>query len=111
MAARFGLFVDKGHSKLHTFTGYLNFINGPTNRVLLLILVHVQLLSCLFFCLLASLRLKTMSLNIAQQFMKEMVKFWSIKNPGEILNKLKSRGFLVCLHMISLLSILHCLII
>ena len=37
-----------------------------------------------------------MSLNIAQQFMKEMEKnlFWSIKNSGEILNKLKSRGFL-----------------
>ena len=36
-----------------------------------------------------------MSLNIAQQFMKEMVKFiLSIKNSGEILNKLKSRGFL-----------------
>ena len=36
-----------------------------------------------------------MSLNIAQQFMKEMVKkmFGSIKNSGEILNKLKSRGF------------------
>ena len=56
------------------YTGYLNFINGPISRVLLLILVHVQLLSCLFFWLLASLRLKTMSLNIAQQFMKEMVK-------------------------------------
>ena len=38
--------------------------------------------------------------------------FWSIKNSGEILNKLKSRGFLAsCLHTISLLSILHCLII
>ena len=40
--------------------------------------------------------------------------FWSIKNSGEILNKLKSRGFLASgfsLHMISLLSILHCLII
>ena len=35
------------------YTGYLNFINGPINRVLLLILVHVQLLSCLFFWLLA----------------------------------------------------------
>ena len=37
-----------------------------------------------------------MSFNIAQQFMKEMVKnlFWSIKNSGEILNKLKSIGFL-----------------
>ena len=56
------------------FTGYLNFIKGPISRVLLLILVHVQQLSCLFFQLLVSLRLQTMSLNIAQQFMKEMVK-------------------------------------
>ena len=56
------------------YTGNLNFINDPIYRVLLLILVHVQLLSCLFFSLLASLRLKIMSLNIAQQFMKEMVK-------------------------------------
>ena len=58
------------------YTGYLNFINSPISRVLLLILVHVQLLSCLFFRLLASLRLKTMSLNIAQQFIKEMVKIY-----------------------------------
>ena len=36
-----------------------------------------------------------MSLNIAQQFMKEGKNlFWSIKNSGEIFNKLKSRGFL-----------------
>ena len=55
------------------YTGYLNFINGPINRVLLLILVHVQILSCLFFWLLASLRLKTTSLDIAHLFMKEMV--------------------------------------
>ena len=58
------------------YTGYLNFINGPISRVLLLILVHVQLLSCLFFWLLVSLQLRTMSLNIAQQFMKEMVKIY-----------------------------------
>ena len=49
MAAKFGLFVDDDHSKLPHYTCYLNFINGPINRVLLLILVHVQLLSCLFF--------------------------------------------------------------
>ena len=35
-----------------------------------------------------------MSLNIANQFMKEMVKNYIGKNSGEILNKLKSRGFL-----------------
>ena len=31
------------------YTGYLNFINGHNDRVLLLIPVHVQLQSCLFF--------------------------------------------------------------
>ena len=38
-----------------------------------------------------------MSLYIAQQFMKGNGKnlFWSIKKSCEILNKLKSRGFLV----------------
>ena len=36
-----------------------------------------------------------MLLNIAQQFMKGMVKlFWFIKSSGEILNKLKSGDFL-----------------
>ena len=37
-----------------------------------------------------------MSLNIVKQFMKGKVKtlFWFIKNSGEILNGLKSRGFL-----------------
>ena len=34
-----------------------------------------------------------MSLNITQQIMKEMEKI-TVKNSGEILNKLKSRGFL-----------------
>ena len=31
------------------YTGYLNFLGGPKSRVLLLVLVHVQLPSCLFF--------------------------------------------------------------
>ena len=44
MAAEFVVFVDEDHSKLPT----LYFINGPISRVLLLIIVHVQLLSCLF---------------------------------------------------------------
>ena len=48
MAAKFGLLMKTIASFLR-YTGYLNFINGPINCVLLLILVHVQLLSCLFF--------------------------------------------------------------
>ena len=56
------------------YTGYLNFINGPINRVILLIPVHLQLLS--FIILLSSCltEIKTMSLNITQKLMKEMVK-------------------------------------
>ena len=76
MAAKFRLFVVGTIASFLRYTGYLNFIKGPISRVLLLILVHVQLLSCLFFCRLASLQLETMSLNIAQQFMKEMVKIY-----------------------------------
>ena len=76
MAAKFDCLLMRTIASFLHYTGYLNFINGPISRVSLLILVHVQLLSCLFFPLLASLRLKTMSLNIAQQFMKEMVKIY-----------------------------------
>ena len=46
-------------SFLH-YTGYLNFINDHISHMLLLILVHVLLPSCLFFWLLALLWLKTM---------------------------------------------------
>ena len=74
MAAKFGLFVDEDHSKLPTLYWLPNIHKRPYKLRLLQILVHVQLLSCLFFWLRASLRLKTMSLNIAQQFKKEIVK-------------------------------------
>ena len=64
---------------------------------------------------LASLRLKTMSLNIAQQFMKGMVKnlFWFIKNSDEFLDKLKSRGFLAsCLSTYYFSTFyIHCFIV
>ena len=90
-----GCLLMRTIASLLRYTVYLNFINGPISRVLLLILVHVQLLSCLFLWLLASLRLKTMSLNIARQFMKEMVKkyFVLLKIQVKFLID-KSRGFL-----------------
>ena len=77
-------------------TGYLGFMGGPMGRVLLLVLVRVRLLGCLFFWLLASLRLGAVSLNIAQLFMKGTVKklFWFIKGSGEILGELRSGDFL-----------------
>ena len=45
----FGCLLMRIIASFLRYTGYLNFINGPMNRVLLLILVHVQLLSCPFF--------------------------------------------------------------
>ena len=74
IAAKFGVIVDEDHIKLPTSYRLPKLHIRPYKSRLVLILVHVQLLSCLFFRLLASLRLKTMSLNISQQFMKEMVK-------------------------------------
>ena len=44
-----GVFVDEDHSKLPTLYWLHSFINGPISGVLLLIIVHLHLLSCLFF--------------------------------------------------------------
>ena len=49
MAAKFWVFVDVDHSRLPTLYWLPKFINDPTSRVLLLILVHAQLQSCLYF--------------------------------------------------------------
>ena len=78
------------------YTGYLNFINGPINHVLLLILVHVQLLSCLLFFTSCLTAIKNHVIKYCTTVYERNGKklFWSIKNSGEILNKLKSRGFL-----------------
>ena len=44
-----GCLLMRTIASLLRYTGYLNFINDPISHVLLLILVHVQLPSCLFF--------------------------------------------------------------
>ena len=49
MAAKFGVFVDEDHSKLPTLYWLPKLHKRPNKSSLLLILVHVQLLSCLFF--------------------------------------------------------------
>ena len=58
------------------YTGYLNFINSPISRVFFSnssAYTTTELSILLTFCLTA---IKTMSLNIAQQFMKEMFKMY-----------------------------------
>ena len=44
-----GCLLMRTIASFQRYTGYLNFINGPISRFLLLILVHVQLPGCLFF--------------------------------------------------------------
>ena len=46
MAAKFGVFVAEDHSKLPTLYWLPKPHKYPTNRVLLLTLAHVLLLSC-----------------------------------------------------------------
>ena len=48
MAAKFGVFVHGDHSKLPTLYWLHKFINDHISQVLLLILVHVLLPSCLY---------------------------------------------------------------
>ena len=76
MAAKFGLFVDEDHSKLptlywlpkrHTRHYKSRFIANSSACT------TTELSILLTSCLTA---IKTMSLNIAQQFMKEMVKIY-----------------------------------
>ena len=76
MTAKFGVFVDEDHSKLPILYWLPKLHKRPYKSRFIANSSYVQLLSCLLFLLFASLRLKTMSLNIAQQFMKEMVKIY-----------------------------------
>ena len=47
MAAKVGVFVAEIITSFLRYTGYLKFIKDPTSHVLLLILAHALLLSCL----------------------------------------------------------------
>ena len=47
MAAKLDEFVDENHSRFSRYTGYQNFIRDPISQLLLLILAHVLLMSCL----------------------------------------------------------------
>ena len=96
MAAKFGLFVDEDHSKLPTLywlpklhkrpykSRFIAYSSACTTTEL-----SILLTSCL-----------TAIKNIVIKYCTTVYErngknlFWSIKNSGEILNKLKSRGFL-----------------
>ena len=116
MAAKFGLFVDEDHSNLPTLY-WLPKLHKRLYKSSLIAnssaCISTELSILVTSCLTA---IKDHVIRYCTTVYERNGKhlLWSIKNSGEILNKLKSRGFLAsgfCLHMISLLSILHCLII
>ena len=74
MAAKFGFFVDEDHSKLPALYWLPKLHKRPYKSRFIANSSACPTTELSILCLLASLRLKTMSLNIAQQFMKEMVK-------------------------------------
>ena len=76
MAAKFGLFVDEDHSKLPTLYQLPKLHKRPYKSRFIAnssACTTTELSILLASCLTA---IKTMSLSIAQQFMKEMVKIY-----------------------------------
>ena len=74
MAAKFVVFVDKDHSKLPPIYWLPKLHKRPYKSRFIANSGSCTTTKLSILWLLASLRLKTMSLNIAQQFMKCLVK-------------------------------------
>ena len=77
------------------YTGFINFINDRISRVFLLILFQyyytgfsILLTSCLTAIKNHDIKIFTTVYERSDRYL------WSIKNPGEILNKLNSKGLL-----------------
>ena len=96
MAAKFGLFVDEDHSKLPTLYWLPKLHKQPYKSRLIAnssACTTTELSILLTSCLTA---IKSHVIKYCTTVYERNGRslFWSIKNLGEILNKLKSRGFL-----------------
>ena len=96
MAAKFGLFVDEDHSKLPTLYWLPKLHKRPfksrymaSSSACTTIEMSILLTSCLTAIKNHEIKYCT---TIYERNGKKI--FWTIKNSGEILNRLKSRGFL-----------------
>ena len=96
MAAKFGLFVDEDHSKLPTLYWLPKLHKRPyksrfiaNSSAYTTTVLSILLTSCLTSIKNHAIKYCT---TVYERNGKNL--FWSIKNSGEILNKLKSRGFL-----------------
>ena len=96
MAAKFGLFVDEDHSKLPTLFWLPKLHKRPyksrfiaNSSACTATELSILLTSCLTAIKNHVIKYCT---TVYERNGKDLI--WSIKNPGEILNKLESRGFL-----------------
>ena len=89
-----GCLLMRTIASFQRYTSYLNFINGSISRVLLLILVHCTAteLSILLTPCLTATKYHVIKYCTTVYERNGKYLFWSINNPVEILNKLKSRG-------------------
>ena len=76
MAAKFGFFVDEDHSKLPTLYWLPKLHKRPYKSHFIANSSACTTTELSILLTFVSLQLITMSLNIAQQFMKEMVKIY-----------------------------------
>ena len=95
MAAKFGLFVDEDHSKLPTLNWLPQLHKRPyksrfiaNSSACKTTELSILLTSCLTAIKNHVIRYHT---TVYERNGKNL--FWSIKNSGEMFNKLKSRGF------------------
>ena len=96
MAAKFGLFIDEDHSKLSTLYWSHKLHKQPYKSRFIAIsgtCITTELSTLLTSCLTA---IKNHVIKYCTTHYERNGKnlFWSIKKSGEILNNLKSRGFL-----------------
>ena len=115
ITAKFGLFVDRNHSKLPTLYWLPKLHKQPykSRFIAYSIACTTTELSILLTSCLTAIKNHVIKYCTTVYERNGKKLFWSIKNSSEILNKLKSRGFLASgLSTYDfLLSILHCLII
>ena len=96
MAAKFGLFVDEDHSKLPTLYWLPKLHKRPYKSRFIAI---SSACTTIELSILLTSRLTAMKNHVIKYCTTVNERngkklFWSFKNSGEILNKLKSRGFL-----------------
>ena len=96
MAAKFGLFVDEDHSKLPTLYWLPKFHKRPykTRFIAYSSACSATELSILLTSCLTAIKNHVIKFCTTVYERNGKNLFWSIKNSGVILNKLRSRGFL-----------------